>query len=183
MMSGVHSCSTMNLILYVFVVDLVWKILPWLSLLLYEFDRSLIRVGYLPFPGLILFLRRFLLLVILLNRLVFGGGKVSRRRPKDPRNREIWANAMREKILGRLHCSYTVIRTSTGGKDFQYQFREATHMLSPDGDSSASSLRTTEALSASPVRTTAALALCACGRQQRYTWRIQNIIFLNEEKL
>ena len=36
---------------------------------------------------------------------------------------------MREKILGKLHSAYTVIRTSTGDKDFHYQFREAAHMV------------------------------------------------------
>ena len=46
----------------------------------------------------------------------------------NPKNRKIWANAMREKILGRLHCSYTVIRTSTGDKFSHYQFREAAHV-------------------------------------------------------
>ena len=35
---------------------------------------------------------------------------------------------MREKIQGKLHSEYTVIRTSTGDKDFHYQFREAAHI-------------------------------------------------------
>ena len=53
----------------------------------------------------------------------------------NPKNRKIWANAMREKILGRLHCSYTVIRTSTADL---HQFREAAHVAvvrptPPDG--------------------------------------------------
>ncbi len=33
-----------------------------------------------------------------------------------------------KKILEKLHSAYTVIRTSTGDKDFHYQFREAAHM-------------------------------------------------------
>jgi len=44
-------------------------------------------------------------------------------------NSEIWANAMREKILGKLQLVTTVFCTSTENQFSMYQFREAAHIV------------------------------------------------------
>ena len=47
----------------------------------------------------------------------------------NPINREIWAIAMREKIIGILHCACVLFLTSTRNKDSLHQFREAAHVV------------------------------------------------------
>ena len=46
----------------------------------------------------------------------------------NPKNRKIWANAMRKSFFEKMYIGFSFETTSTQNRIIQYQFRESTHV-------------------------------------------------------